>query len=115
MTSLQRLELVGAPNSLVEIPDSIAGLTSLVDLKLHGCHEVKVREYYIGLYIAAICTGALAFLTRLNLGMDCDSAELVAALQPSNPVHKPAGCVKLHNFTFPPIDNSGCACPMLLL
>jgi hypothetical protein len=44
MTGLQELAVLGSPSGLSQIPDSIAALTALQDLKLHGCHNLQVIQ-----------------------------------------------------------------------
>jgi hypothetical protein len=42
LTGLKYLSVGGSPNSLSEVPDSIAALTCLQHLKLHGCYLLQV-------------------------------------------------------------------------
>jgi hypothetical protein len=48
MTGLQELAVLGSPSGLSQIPDSIAVLTALQDLKLHGCHNLQVIMQRLG-------------------------------------------------------------------
>lgn len=45
LSGLKCLSVGGSPNSLAEVPDSVAALTCLEHLKLHGCHMLPVSAW----------------------------------------------------------------------